>query len=183
MSGGDVTSPGGRIVRLLDRTVGVLAFVGACAGVAILVGITGLILTEIVMRAVWNRSIHIVEEYVSYGLGAMIFLALAQALRAGALVRVDLVVGRLPGMVRRWLEVALALSAAAVVAFLAWYVWISVDRLYQRGTLSVTLARTPMWIPEAVMLAGMGLFVLTAVVYALRVATGGPIVDDAGRGE
>lgn len=183
MADGPAAGAGGRVLRLLDGAVGGLAFLGACAGVAILVGIAGLILTEIVLRALFSRSTQIVEEYVGYGLGAMIFLSLAQALRSGALVRVDLVVGRLPRAVRRWLEVALALAAAAAVGFLMRYLWTSVDRLYQRGTLSVTLARTPLWIPEAVMLTGMGLFVLTALVYALRVATGGPIVDDAGRGE
>lgn len=172
-----------RIVAALDRAVGLLAFAGACLGVLIMFGITGLILTEIAVRAVWNSSTHVVEEYVSYGLGAMIFLALGHALRAGALVRVDLVVGRLSAAVRRWLEVGLALTSAGVVGFLMHFLWISVARLYARGTLSVTMSRTPLWMPEALMLLGMGIFVLTAAVYALRVAAGGRITDETGHSQ
>ncbi|MDO9525475.1 MAG: TRAP transporter small permease, partial [Gemmobacter sp.] len=144
-----------RILQALDKIVGGLAFAGAAIGVVILMSITVLILIEITIRSLWGMSTQIVEEYVGYGLGAMIFLALGQALRAGALVRVDLIAGRLRPTARRWLEIVLALVAAGVVGFLSHYVLISVARNYTRGTTSVTMAKTAMWIPEGLVLVGM----------------------------
>ncbi|WP_202913407.1 TRAP transporter small permease subunit [Acuticoccus sediminis] len=171
------------VVDVLDRIAGALALVAAWCAAAIMVFITGHILTEIVLRSFFGTSTQVLEEFVGYGLGAMVFLALGHALRQGKLVRVDIVLGKLPSRARRALEVVLCLVTLAVMAFVMKYFWISVSRNYQRGTISMTTAATPMWIPEAVIFAGMGIFWLTLAVYALRLLVGGALIEESGINE
>lgn len=170
-------------IAILDRIIGVLTLVAAWCAMAIMVAITGHILLEIVLRSFFGMSTQVLEEFVGYGLGAMVFLALGQALRQGALVRVDLVLGKLPLGLRRGVEVVLCAVTLAVMAFVMRYFWISVGRNYERGTISMTTAGTPMWIPEAVILAGMAIFWLTLLVYALRLVAGGAIIEESGVNE
>lgn len=162
----------------LDRAAWVLALLAAWAAAGTMIAITGLILTEIVLRSFFATSTQILEEYVGYGLGAMVFLGLAHGLREGALVRVDVVLGRLGSDVRRWLEVVLCAITLAIMAFLLRYIGVGTWRNYERGTISMTLAATPVWIPEAVILAGMGIFTLTLSVYMLRLLAGGNVIAE-----
>lgn len=171
----------GRIVGAIDRLAAALAVAGAWAGALVLAGITILILVEVVLRSFFGRSTQILEEYVGYGLGAMIFLGLGQALRQGALVRVDLLLGTLGRTARRVFEILVCLVTLPVMLFLMNYFLISVQRNYRQGTISMTWAATPIWIPEAIVLVGMAIFTLQVAVYALRLVAGGPLVQDIGR--
>jgi len=169
------------IIAAIDRLAAALAVAGAWAGAAILASVTALILLEIVLRSFFGRSTQILEEYVGYGLGAMIFLGLGHALRQGALVRVDLLLGALGPMTRRIFEILVCTVTLPVMLFLMNYFLISVQRNYRQGTISMTVAATPIWIPEAIVLTGMAIFTLQVVVYALRLIAGGPLVEDLGR--
>jgi TRAP-type C4-dicarboxylate transport system permease small subunit len=170
-------------IDVLDRIAGAVTLVSACAGIAIMVSINLLILTEIVLRSFFGTSTQIVEEYVGYGLGAMIFLGLGQALRKGALVRVDLVVGRLGAMARRRVEIVLCLVTMAAMGFVMHFLFVSVQRNFERGTISMTRAATPIWIPEAIILSGMAIFSLALAVYLLKLIAGAPPVEESGRVE
>jgi TRAP-type C4-dicarboxylate transport system permease small subunit len=168
-----------RLAEMLFRVSAAISLAAGWVAALIMVGMTGLILTEIVLRSFFARSTHIVEEYVGYGLMTMIFLGLGHSLERGNLIRVDLVVDRLPHGARRALEVAIALVALAVVGFVAQYVWISMARKLELGTVSMTTAATPLWIPEAIVITGLAVFALQLVAYALRLLTGGALVDES----
>lgn len=172
-----------RAIDILDRIAGMIALVAAWTGILIMVSINLLILTEVVLRSFFGKSTQIVEEFVGYGLGAMIFLGLGHALRSGALVRVDLVVSRLSDVVRRWLEVVLCLVTLAVMGFVMNYFLFSVQRNFARGTISMSRAATPMWIPEAIILLGMAIFSFALLVYCARLCMGAAPVNESGRTE
>lgn len=164
----------------LDRISAALSLFAARVAAVILVGVTGLILTEIVLRSFFARSTHIVEEYVAYGLGTMIFLGLAEAMRIGALVRVDVVLGKLRPTARRWVEIGACAVTLAVMSFVVYYLSQRVGRDFARGTISMTKAATPMWIPNAVVCAGMAIFMLQVLVYMLGLFGRGKLIKDQG---
>jgi TRAP-type mannitol/chloroaromatic compound transport system permease small subunit len=58
---------------------------------------------------------------------------------------------------------------------------IGVARNFRNGTISMTPAATPLWIPEGLILVGMVLFALQLVVYLVRLCAGGPVIRDTGR--
>lgn len=165
---------------LLDRISAGVALVAAQLAAAILFAVTCLILTEIVLRSAFSTSTHIVEEYVAYGLGTMIFLALGHALRSGALVRVDILLGRLGPKVRRTLEIAACVTTLIVMSFVVYYLAIRVGRDFSRGTISMTKAATLMWIPHFIVCAGMVIFMFQVLVYMIGLLLGRPLIQDQG---
>lgn len=168
------------IVAALDRASAWVALIAAWTSVAIMTGIATLILIEITLRSFFATSTQILEEFVGYGLGAMVFLGLAHALRVGGLVRVDILLGRLGRVARRLVEIMVCVVTLATMGFVIRYFAISVSRDFERGTISMTTAGTPIWIPNGVILLGMTIFVLTLAIYLLRLATGGPLVTESG---
>ncbi|OXY82156.1 TRAP transporter small permease subunit [Oceanimonas doudoroffii] len=145
--------------RRLNQLAGWLAM-------GLILYITAHILLEIGLR-LFGHSTFVLDEFVGYGVATMTFLGLGYALERGSLIQVKLLVEKLP---TRWHWVPeLFATLVALVTFtilaLAWgkNVW----RSYQRGTLSDTLAETPIWIPEGMVLLGMVLLCLTLLGKAL----------------
>lgn len=167
-----------RLVEASWRASAALALAAAWAAALIMLAMTLHILAEIVLRSFFATSTHLVEEYVGYGFMTMIFLGLAHTLERGRLIRVDLVLARLGERARRGAEIAIAALALATTGFLGWFVWIGMARRYVQGTVSMTTAATPLWIPEAIVFAGLALFALQVLLYLIRLCCGGPLIDE-----
>lgn len=137
--------------RALPRLEAVcLWLAGACLAVMLVV-----ILVEVVTRALFHFSFEVVDEVGGYLTVALSFLALAPAQARKAFHNVSLVHGRMSPPVRRTCEIVfLALSlafAVAVLSAIARYVY----RSWQQGDVTSTVLRTPLWIPQTVMVLGM----------------------------
>lgn len=169
-----------KVHRVLEGAVERLALAAAAFAALILMAMVGLIVVEIVLRSAFATSTHVTEEFVAYGMASVVFLAFAHALRAGALIRVDLVIVRLPHRVRIATEIATVITALATVLFLARFVWASFARYWRTGAVSWSSAEVPLWIPQLVVFVGIAIFGLQLVVYLLRLLTGGaPLQDKA----
>ncbi|QDY99322.1 TRAP transporter small permease [Nitratireductor mangrovi] len=97
-------------------------------------------------------------EIAGFLLVAASFLALAGSLRGGVQIRVTLAIGHLPPAARRAFEVAVLALAAAVAGFFFWYaVRLSADSL-RFNEVSYGIVAIPLWIPQAAMAAGIGVF-------------------------
>ena len=165
---------------LVDRISALVARAAAQAAALVLLSITVLILIEITLRSFFGRSTQITEEYVAYGLGTMVFLGLGHALRAGALVRVDLLLGRLGPAARRFFEIATCGVTLCVMSFVLYYLSVRVGRDFAGGTISMTRAATPMWIPHAIVAFGMGIFMLQVLVYMIGQCLGATPMKEQG---
>ncbi|GGA81042.1 hypothetical protein GCM10011385_39120 [Nitratireductor aestuarii] len=168
------------MLRLVERLSGLLSLLAAQVAVVILVSVTALILTEIVLRSFFATSTNIVEEYVAYGLGTMVFLGLGQAMRSGSLVRVDIVLGKLGPASRRCVEITACVAALIVMSFVLYYLSIRIGRDFSRGTISMTKAATKMWIPNAIVATGMAIFMLQVLVYGIGLCFGRRLIRDEG---
>lgn len=166
----------------LDRAVQHLAKAAAWAAGGLLILMIGHVLLEIGLRALFATSTFVLDEFVGYGVAAVTFLASGYAFQEEAFIRVGLLLDatRRRPLLRRALELAAALTAAAVVWYLAWYFWLSVARHLQRGTVSETVAEVPLWIPEGLMLLGLAILGLRIGVYALKLLTGACLPLGAG---
>ena len=168
--------------ELLDNFVAHLSRVAAYVAIFVMVGMLAHILLEIVLRSFFATSTHVAEEFVGYGLAALVYLGLAHTLNEGGLIRVDLVLLRLPRAARRVAEIGIILVSFAAMLFVTYFVARSVVRNYQLGTVSWTIAEVPFWIPEGVVLLGMVLFMLALVAYFFRILAGARIVDERAAG-
>lgn len=144
------------------------------AAIVVLLGMTGLVLTEIVLRTFFDSSTHAADELVGYGIGAMSFLALGQSLERGALIRMNLLISALnpKSLARSMIEFLCVLFALGSGGMAFFFFLRNVIRNYQRGYTSETMAQVPLWLPESFIVVGLGIFLLQLVSYLLRVATG-----------
>mgnify|MGYP003652418058 CR=1 FL=1 len=176
--------PGRSLAIRIDRAAAVLATAGGVVAACTLVLMTAHVVIEVILRGAFSTSTFALDEYVGYGTAAMTFLGAGYALQEGALIRVNIVLGRLDqnSRSRRILEIFAVVMTFAVMALLHWYFLVSVLRNFSRGTVSETVAATPLWIPEAAVTAGITILLLRLSAYLLLVATGGPVIED-GQGE
>lgn len=171
-------TPALRAAGFAYRASARIAVAASWVAALFMAGMVGLIVTEIVLRSFFGTSTHIVEEYVGYGLMTMIFLALAHTLDSGALIRVDIVLSALGPAPRRVLEILICLVSVAVVVFVGDNFWTHMVRRYEGGTVSNSIAATPLWIPEAFVCFGFALFGLQVLFYLLRLCLGGDLIRD-----
>ncbi|MEA3252709.1 MAG: TRAP transporter small permease [Pseudomonadota bacterium] len=162
---------GGRpnpVVAVLSRLSSALAALGAGVAMLLVVYMLGHILLEIGLR-LFGRSTFILDEYIGYSVAAMTFLGMPYALEKGGLIRVSLVLERLPRAWRWPLELFASVSTLLAFGLLARYWTLAVERSYARGIISETMARTPLWIPQGAVLLGLYLLCFTLAVRALQI--------------
>ncbi len=150
-----------RISMFLNR-------VGALIAIALIVYMLAHILVEISLRF-FGHSTYILDEYIGYAVATMSFLGLPYVLEKGGLIRVSLLLERIP-VNKRWpLEFFSSLLTAGCFVWLSTFWMQNVQRSYSRGVVSETLAETPIWIPEGAILIGMWLISMTLIVRALKI--------------
>lgn len=115
---------------------------------------------EIILRAFFDSSTFTMDEYVGYAVGAMTFLALSDTFRARRHIRVNLLLIRLKGRVADAVEAFCILLTFAVSTFLAGFIWRMLARDFERGSTSPTVNQTPLWLIDAVIFAGLVLFLI-----------------------
>jgi len=102
-------------------------------------------------------------EFAGFFLAASSFLALANALRAGAHIRVLVVLDRLPRGARRAAEFWCLGAATAVSGYFAWYTISLVAESLEFNDLSPGIVPVPLWIPQAAMAVGLVLLTIAFV--------------------
>ena len=146
------------VLNTLDKTLGALGFARA------------------------GLSIPSYADFTGFFLAAASFLALAATLRAGAHIRVTLLIGRLGPRAARAMD-ALALAAAlAVAAWFAWFAALLVRDSWMFGDLSPGIVAVPLWIPQAAMALGLAALAVALADELARVLGGAP-PSYAGKGE
>jgi len=169
--------------RLLDRVHG---FAGGLAALAIL-GICLLVSAQVGLNVAariggpaWSFTIPSYADFAGYLLAAATFLALAPTLRAGGHIRVTLVVGRLPGGLRRATDLAVLALGAAMSGYACRFAWDLARESLHYGDKSTGIVAIPIWIPQGAMVAGLGLLTLAfldTLVESLR--TRRPVLTDS----
>jgi TRAP-type C4-dicarboxylate transport system permease small subunit len=122
------------------------------------------------------------DAYAGYCLAAGSFLAMAYALRRGDHIRVTLLLSRLKGRTRYWMEVLCLVVATLLSTYFAWFAAKLVWGSYAYHDVSQNVDATPLWIPQLSMALGLfGLAVAFAEQLVLTLGTGelAPGTDEA----
>jgi TRAP-type C4-dicarboxylate transport system permease small subunit len=122
------------------------------------------------------------DAYAGYFLAAGSFLALGYALRQGDHIRVTLILQRLRGRARWWMEVLCLAVAAALSAYFAYFACKLVWGSYSFNDVSQNVDATPLWIPQlsmAIGLAGLAIAFCEQLVITLKTRRLPPAVNEA----
>lgn len=131
--------------------------------------LAGAVAVETFLRKVFNRSLQGVDELGGYILAVGAALAFAVALTSQAHIRIDVIHERLPRALRVLMNV-LALPALAACALSAvTMAWFALQDSIQFNSTAQTPWATPLYLPQSLWVAALGLFALLAVIGTLRV--------------
>jgi len=114
------------------------------------------------------------DAYAGYFLAAGSFLAMGYALRQGDHIRVTLILQRLHGRARWWMEVICLVIATLLSSYFAWFAARLVWGSYSYNDISQNVDATPLWIPQLAMaigLAGLALAFIEQLIYVVRFRT------------
>ena len=163
---------------MVERVVSTVSRIAAYVAAFVMACMTATVLLEIVVRTFFGTTTHAAEELVGFGLASLVFLALAHAMDRGSLIRVDLILVRLSGRLRRAVELVSIVVALTVTSFVGWYVFLAIVRYWNRNTVSAPSGLVPLWIPQSIVFLGIVLFCIQLIVYFARVARGGAYAHD-----
>jgi TRAP-type C4-dicarboxylate transport system permease small subunit len=125
-----------------------------------LIGMTLLMLLEIVLRSVFNSTTGNSDELVGYMLIGVSFLSLALCQSRGAFHRVEMVQMRLGPRGKAVSALIFDTLSFGYIALTTWYFVQFVMSSYRRETVASTPLATPLWIPETVMVVGAVMLLL-----------------------
>jgi TRAP-type C4-dicarboxylate transport system permease small subunit len=161
--------------RFLDR---LYAASGAAAALC-LAGIAAVMLAQSGMRQ-FGLLLRGADDIVAWLCAATAFLALGHTFRRGELVRVGLLVERLPPPARRTASLAALAVALAFTGYMLYAVARFVYESWQFREVAQGLIQIPIWIPQSSFLAGaLILFVAVLDEFVVLVSGGTPAYEAA----
>lgn len=101
-----------------------------------------------------------VDEYASYALVATFFLALGPTLKAGAHIRVQLLMEALPPRLARLCDLGSHVVGLGLSVYFAYWAINAVVESYQFNDVGQGMVKTPLWIPQLSMAVGLAILVI-----------------------
>jgi TRAP-type C4-dicarboxylate transport system permease small subunit len=136
---------------------------------AVILGLmTLLILVEIFIWNLFEKTTLIADEYSAYGLAAIIFMGCGYCLKDKGHIRITLILGFLPEKFARIITFVATAVTTAFMGYLWWYLFKMVKSALHYESTSGTLTNTPLWIPQAIMLMGAGVFFIQLVATCIK---------------
>jgi len=129
---------------------------------------TLLILVEIFLWNIFQKTTLIADEYCAYGLAAIIFLGAGYCLKEKGHIRITLVLGFLPEKLSRIITFLATTITTVFMGYLWWYLFKMVRSAVRYNSTSGTLTNTPLWIPQTLMLIGAACFFIQLVAVTIR---------------
>jgi len=167
---------------IADRAVAWITYGLAAMGVICVVTMMVLTTGDVIARYVFNRPSMWTDEIVSYLLIAIVFLGLAENLRQGSHIRIDVVTNLLPPRARLILEVV----AYAVGMVFAWVLiagtWTRFDNFWTRHIISDSPLMTPLWLAMVPVVVGavvLGLAMVWGFIASLHALLTGAVPENA----
>jgi TRAP-type C4-dicarboxylate transport system permease small subunit len=143
-------------------------------------GLAGLLLVATLLLVVVqmaSRLIHVtvpgVQDLAGYGVAATAFLSLAYTLRAGAHVRVNLLLAHLNPATARLFELWCCGLGCLLTVYMAYWSIDLVHDSYEFGEVASGLLSIPLWIPRIAMALGTVVLAIALVDEFVHIVHGG----------
>ncbi len=148
----------------LDLLYQLAGFLAALSLVAIL----ALIVVQMLAR--WTGEVFPgAPDYAGYAMASASFLAFANALNRGSHIRVSILLNAVPEKMRRVLEIWCFGVGTAVMWYFVWYAYRFVYWSWKFNDVSQGQDRTPLWMPQSVMLFGAAILAIALTDHLLHV--------------
>jgi TRAP-type C4-dicarboxylate transport system permease small subunit len=112
------------------------------------------------------------DDFVSWCMAAMAFLGLAHTFRHGEMIRVGLLIDKLPDRTRHWVELGCLTIGTGFIAFFAFNAVKMNYQSYLFGDMSQGVVLVPMWIPQIGYSTGLVILLIAFVDELIHVLRG-----------
>lgn len=147
------------VIRIIETLSDWMAKVSA-----VMLGLMSiLILVEIFLWNVFEKTTLVADEYSAYGLAAIIFLGSGYCLKERGHIRIPIILNLLPEKPTRVITFAATAVATLFMGYIWWYLFKMVQSTMRYNSTSGTLTNTPLWIPQTIMLIGAACFLLQMI--------------------
>jgi TRAP-type C4-dicarboxylate transport system permease small subunit len=113
------------------------------------------------------------DDFVSWCMAAMAFLGLAHTFRHGEMIRVGLLIDKLPEKNRHWVELGCLIIGTGFIGFFAYHAVKMNYQSYLFGDMSQGVVLVPMWIPQIGYSTGLIILLIAFVDELIHVVMGG----------
>jgi TRAP-type C4-dicarboxylate transport system permease small subunit len=155
---------GKRLERILGFSATISGFIGQYAALAMVL----VIVIGVTFRYVLKLPLRFDAEYTGYLLVMVSWVGAAYALKAGAHVRVDVVVRHLPPRLRAWMQVGTDVLSLLCMSLLLYYMWQLAYSNLVRGVFAMTPMMTPLGPIQMLLPLGALLFILQLLIELSR---------------
>jgi len=142
----------------------------ALAGLYLLLLVAILVSADVLARKLLGVAFVGADELAGYAMAVATSWALAFAFFQGSHIRVNVLTMTLGVRARAWLDALAVWAIAVMVGLLAWQVWALAFDSWTYGSVSNTPLRVPLWLPQSLLLAGVLLFLVSALVVLAETA-------------
>ena len=113
------------------------------------------------------------DDIVAWCMAAMSFLGLAHTFRAGEMIRVGLLIDRISGRPRWWMEIAALTIGCGFIGFFAYYAVAMTYDSFRFNDMTQGVLAVPLWIPQLGYSGGLVILLIAFVDELIHVARGG----------
>lgn len=149
------------------KAVSGISRVAALVGLYVLLAIAILVSVDVTVRKLFNVAFVGTDELAGYALAMATSWSLSYAFLQGSHIRVNVVHMNLKPAAQAWLDILAVLTMAVMVGLLAWQVALLSFDSWSFSAVSNTPLRVPLWVPQVIYLAGVLLFLASALVVLL----------------
>lgn len=142
--------------------------IGAILSSIFLLLIVALITIEIVLRALFNTSTLIADEYSAYMYVYVVMLGLAYTFQQNGHIKITLITSRLSVRLRNLFEIISLLFVLCILLFALFHSVKMVWDTYQLDMRADTIAETPLYLPEIALPTGYFIFILQVLAEILK---------------
>jgi len=136
------------------------------------IAMTVLIMVEILSRGLFNASTLICDEYTGYFVAGMTFCGGAYAMSKGAFLRVDILYLLFKGRFKKMIDLFNTIIGLVYVSFLIKFCWSVFSYSLKHRVVSIYTSRTPLAIPQSVMVIGCVLLLVQLLIEFVNIVTG-----------
>ncbi|RMH46498.1 MAG: TRAP transporter small permease [Alphaproteobacteria bacterium] len=158
-----------RLLSGADRVIGTLAMAFNICGTLLIVWLAILVNADILGRELFGAPVSGVPEMVSLSIVAIVFLQVAQSMRAGRMIRAEAVANLMPRRARAGLFALYDLAGAALIGVLIGASWPIFLRAWERGTYvgAVGDFTAPEWPVKLIIILGSAVLLAQFLLSAL----------------
>ncbi len=140
-----------------------LSTLSALLASLLLVGLTGLILIEIVGRGLFDYSTMIADEYSGYLYLAIVFLGLAYTFCEEGHIRIKLVAVRLDRKKNRYIDISVSAVLFVILAYALYYSYLMMMDAKEMDMVSEAVSETPIYLTQIPLMVGLSVFLLSVL--------------------